>query len=131
MPRSLVSKERRAAAGALILAFGLAASLPANGQPQSSGKDIYARACADCHQPNGAGLPGAFPALAHDPLVNGAPSLGARIVLEGAGPMPDFDNQLSDAQIAAVLSYVRSSFGNTAPPVPAALVAGVRAKLAH
>lgn len=115
------------AAGVLTLAVSSLAAA----QPAAAGRDLYLHACADCHQPNGDGVPGAFPALAHDPIVNGAPTLGARVVLEGAGPMPDFDNQLTDAQIAAVLSYVRASFGNKAPPVPAAVVTSVRTKLAQ
>jgi len=114
------------AAGVLTLAVSSLASA----QPALSGHDLYLNACAECHQANGAGVPGAFPALAHDPLVNGAPNLGARLVLEGAGPMPNFDQQFIDAQIAAVLTYVRSSFGNKAAPVSPALVAGVRKALA-
>jgi cytochrome c6 len=121
----------------IISAFGLAAGVLtlaassfASAQPAPPGRDLYLHACADCHQANGAGLPGEFPALAHDPLVNGAPNLGARVVLEGAGPMPNFDQQLNDAQIAAVLTYVRSSFGNRAAPVSAVVVAGVRKALA-
>jgi len=102
----------------------------ADAPPAPSGHDLYQRACAGCHQANGAGVPGAFPALAHDPLVNGAPNLGARVVLEGAGPMPNFDQQFNDAQIAAVLTYVRSSFGNKAAPVSPGVVAGVRKALA-
>jgi len=73
---------------------------------------------------------GDIPALAHDPLATGAPTLGARVVLEGAGPMPNFDQQFNDAQIAAVLTYVRASFGNNAPTVSPATVAGVRKSLA-
>jgi mono/diheme cytochrome c family protein len=121
----------RRLAGVVILAsVGLAAT-GIQAQQQPSGRDLYLHACADCHQANGAGEPGEYPPLVHDPLVTGAPTLGARIVLEGAGPMPNFDQQLTDAQIAAVLTYVRSSFGNNAGPVSPAVVAGVRNALAH
>ena len=108
----------------------LSASSFAVAQPATSGRDLYLRACSGCHQANGAGIPGGFPALAHDPLVNGPPTAGARIVLEGAGPMPNFDQQFTDAQIASVLTYVRSSFGNSTPAVSPATVAGVRKTLA-
>jgi cytochrome c6 len=114
------------AAGGLMLSAGSAAVA----QPAAAGRDLYLHACAECHQANGAGSPGDIPALVHDPIVNGAPTLGARVVLEGAGPMPNFDQQFSDAQIAAVLTYVRSSFGNSAPAVSTATVAGVRKTLA-
>ena len=113
-----------------LIAAGCATS-QAFAQAQPTGGDLYQRNCSGCHQANGAGLPGDFPSLIHDPLVTGAPTLGARIVLEGSGPMPNFDEQLTDAQIASVLSYVRSSFGNTAPPVSPAVVAGVRSALSH
>ncbi len=121
----------------IVSAFGLtvgvltlAVSSIAVAQPAPAGRDLYLHACADCHQADGAGLPGEYPALAHDPLVSGNPTLGARVVLEGAGPMPDFDQQFNDTQIAAVLTYVRSSFGNKAGPVTPAIVAGVRKALA-
>lgn len=106
------------------------------------GAAIYAARCVACHQANGAGLPGAFPPLAASEWVLGAPERPAAIVLHGlsgpisvkgatyAGAMPAFGAQLSEAEIAAVLSHVRSSFGNTAGPVDAALVAAVRAKTA-
>jgi cytochrome c6 len=117
--------------GAWVLAGACLLATSASAQPQPSGRDLYLHACADCHHANGAGAPGDYPALIHDPLVTGAPTLGARIVLEGSGPMPNFDEQLTDAQIAAVLTYVRSSFGNNASAVSPATVAGVRNALAH
>lgn len=103
----------------------------AGGQPPPSGREIYLRACAECHQANGAGEPGDVPSLSHDPVASGPPDTAARVVLGGDGPMPDFDVQLSDAQIAAVLSYVRSSFGNGAGPVSPAAVAVARNAMAH
>jgi mono/diheme cytochrome c family protein len=74
-------------------------------------------------------MPNTFPPLAGSPFVTGAKSRLIRIVLHGvSGPltvegarfnsvMPPLKTQLSDAEIAAVLSYVRSSFGNAAGPV--------------
>ena len=75
--------------------------------------------------------PGDVPALIHDPVANGDPDTAARVVLGGDGPMPDFDVQLTDAQIAAVLSYVRTSFGNSAGPVSPSVVANARNAMAH
>jgi len=119
------------ASSVVLAVLALAVSSTCAAQPAPSGRDLYLHACAGCHQANGAGVQGAFPPLIHDPLVTGAPTLGARIVLEGAGPMPNFDQQFTDAQVAAVLTYVRSSFGNSSPPVSPAVVAGVRKALAH
>ena len=72
-------------------------------------------------------MPGAFPALAGDIFVQGAPEQAAGVVLRGRGGMPSFANDLSDEQIGQVLTYVRSSWGNKAGPVATAVVAGQRA----
>jgi cytochrome c6 len=93
-----------------------------------SGEDIFAQNCSACHQLTGKGIPGAFPALAGDSFVQGTPDKVALTLLNGRGGMPSFRNDLSDAQIAAVISYVRSAWGNQAPPVDAALVAHLRGK---
>lgn len=89
-----------------------------------NGKTLYANHCASCHQTSGKGVPGAFPALAGSGIVNN-PEAGTmiKIALEGYdalpeyGPMPGFGTQLSDEEIAAILTYERESWGNDAPPV--------------
>lgn len=106
------------------------------------GAAIYSGFCQRCHGANGEGDPPKHPRLAGSPTVlspNGASLL--RIVLEGSdspsivqAPMPDkmpaFDAKLSDADIADVLTYVRNSWGNHAPPVSSRAAAQLRAKLA-
>jgi mono/diheme cytochrome c family protein len=82
--------------------------------------------CAACHQADGRGIEGAFPALAGDKFVLGPAEEPIRTVLNGRGGMPTFRADLSDAQIAAALSFVRSSWGNKAPPVTAGQVASLR-----
>jgi cytochrome c oxidase subunit II len=89
----------------------------------ASGKEVYEQQCAACHQPNGQGLPPAFPALAGSPIVKG-PLLGKdgkilkdshvdRIINGKAGTaMQAFRNTLSDVELAAVITYERNSFGN-------------------
>jgi cytochrome c oxidase cbb3-type subunit 2 len=88
------------------------------------GPQVYAQNCAACH---GAGVPGAFPSLAGDPVVNGsAADVHILIVLKGlagkaiggvhfASQMPAFGAQLTDAQIAAVIDHERTSWGNHGP----------------
>jgi mono/diheme cytochrome c family protein len=88
------------------------------------GTQIFASRCASCHQATGAGLPGVFPPLAGSEWVNGDAKTVARILLLGingkitvagatfTGAMPAFGATLSDAEIAAVASHVRSNFGN-------------------
>ena len=104
------------------------------------GRALYAR-CATCHQATGAGIPGAFPPLAGSEWVTGKPDAAIRIVLHGMqGPitvkgqrydammMPYGTGQaMTDAEVAAVLTYVRTNFGNTASAVTAAQVAAARA----
>lgn len=90
----------------------------------TKGKEVYEKQCAVCHQPNGQGLPPAFPALAGSKVVN-TPLLSpeGKIVKdthvdrvmhgkEGTA-MQAFANTLSDTEIAAVITYERNSFGNT------------------
>lgn len=111
--------------------------------PGPDGAQIFASRCAACHQATGSGLPGMFPPLAGSEWVNGDAHQLADILLlgiEGAlsvkgatfnGTMPTFGGMLSDAEIAAVGSYVRSSFGNHAPALDASLVKAERDRLGH
>lgn len=103
------------------------------------GKSIYLTNCATCHQPNGMGVPGAFPPLAGSEWVTGSEERLVRIVLHGLqGPITvagvEYNNVmaplgavLKDEQIANVLSYIRQEWGNAAPEVEPATVSKVRA----
>ncbi len=93
---------------------------------QPDGAALFDQNCSACHQSTGKGIPGAFPALASDPFVLGAPSAPASVVLNGRGGMPTFGKDLTDDQIAAVLTYVRSSWGNHAAAVAPAVVQAAR-----
>ena len=107
------------------------------------GKEIYNRDgyCATCHQPNGEGLVNSgFPPLSETPYVLGDEERLIKIVLkglqgpievngkkyEGQVPMTPFEGLLNDDEVAAVLSYVRASFGNKAAPISAEKVKAVR-----
>jgi cytochrome c oxidase subunit 2 len=77
----------------------------------ATGQQVYQN-CSACHQVNGKGIPGAFPALDGDPIVNGAKIDQIHIVLNGRNnKMPPWA-QLSDAEIAAVITYTRNAWGN-------------------
>ncbi|MDB5632129.1 MAG: hypothetical protein JWR49_984 [Tardiphaga sp.] len=107
-----------------------------------AGAAIYKDGCAACHKDNGSGEARLFPKLAGSALVQSDdPTTLAHVVLSGsravstvgaptAPAMPAFDWRLSDAQVAAVLTYVRNSWGNAAAAVPASAVADQRASLA-
>ena len=107
------------------------------------GERVFAR-CATCHQANGAGVPEVFPPLAGSEWVVGRVEVPIAVVLHGVHGVitvkgQRYDNSmlpygttapLSDEEIAAVLTHVRSSWGNTASAVSAADVARVRAATA-
>jgi mono/diheme cytochrome c family protein len=136
------------ALGALLLSACGSKATPANdaAPPVAAavasapdGAALYAR-CATCHQPTGLGLPGNYPPLAKSEIANGPASIPIRIVLKGLqgpitvhgakynGIMPPYGIgiEMSDAEVAAVLTYVRSQWGNTGGPVTAAEVATER-----
>jgi cytochrome c oxidase cbb3-type subunit 2 len=125
-----------------------AASAPAAGGPASAaggydaakGQALFTANCAACHQANGEGLPGAFPSLKGNAAVNDAdPAAHIHAVLHGlqganvggvvySSPMPGFSGTLSDADIANIIDYERSSWGNHGTLVTAEQVAAERAK---
>jgi cytochrome c6 len=114
----------------LLIGAASVALAPAYAQAQAQdGKTLFAKNCAACHQANGKGIPGAFPALAGNGFVQGAPNEVATVLLKGRGGMPDFSGSLDDGEIAQVLSYVRSSWGNSAAPLSADEVAAQRSAL--
>ena len=97
------------------------------------GARIYSGNCVPCHQQNGAGIPGVYPSLAGSPVVLGDPAELARWVIKGQRPpsMPAgrYSTQMlqfgwmKPADAAAMFSYLRSNFGNSAAPVDSAAVA--------
>jgi cytochrome c6 len=114
----------------VFLTVLLAAAHGAQAQaPAADGKTLFAKNCAACHQAGGKGIPGAFPALAGNAFVQGAPDEVATVLLKGRGGMPDFSGSLDDAEIAQVLSYVRTSWGNGADPLSAEQVGARRSAL--
>lgn len=90
-----------------------------------TGEDVYRNVCAACHMQDAAGGVGAaaIPGLADNPLL-GTPEYPIHLVVAGRGAMPGFKGTLSDQQIADVVTYVRTHFGNHYDaPVTAAQVA--------
>ena len=109
------------------------ASATASAAPD--GKAVYTKNCSSCHQATGQGLTGTFPPLAKNDVVTGDPNKVIHILLNGLnGPikvngtsynnaMPPWKGTLSNAEIAAVITYIRSSWGNKASAVTEAQVA--------
>lgn len=79
-----------------------------------TGKDIYEGVCQGCHMPDGKGAKGAgaYPALAGNKKL-ASKAYPALVVIRGQKAMPDFGPYMSDAQVANVVNYIRSNFGNT------------------
>lgn len=116
----------------------------ANAGPSNSdanmGAALYRTSCSSCHQSNGEGVPGAFPALAGDPVVTEEdPVRHIEVILFGmegeaiegveySAAMPPFAKQLSDEEVAAIINHERTSWGNDAPTVSVEDVEKVRNK---
>jgi cytochrome c oxidase subunit 2 len=82
------------------------------------GQKVYEENCADCHRSNGEGLPVKFPSLKGSAFVTGDPNPVIDTIVNGRkgklGQMPAWKEHLDDAQIAAVISYIRNAWGNQA-----------------
>ncbi len=78
------------------------------------GEKVYAANCVACHQANGKGVPGAFPALDGDPVVLGPKDGQLKVVLNGRNAMPAWKGVLSDTDLAAVITYTRNTWSNKA-----------------
>jgi len=80
----------------------------------AKGQEVYGRSCASCHGVNGEGIPGAFPALHGSAIAQGPVDGHLNIVVNGkAGTaMQAFGAQLSEVDLAAVITYERNAWGN-------------------
>jgi mono/diheme cytochrome c family protein len=121
----------------------LAEALLSSPEPGSMlrGQKIYEQTCLTCHQADAGGVPGMTPPLQKSPYVQGPSVKLIGIVLNGlndgveidgesySNPMPPFSTVLKDQEIADVLSYVRSHFGNKAGPITVAQVSLIRQRL--
>jgi mono/diheme cytochrome c family protein len=135
---SSASSDNDAAAAASPGPSAAATVAAANGASANDGAGVYATNCSSCHQSNGKGLAGAFPPLADNPVVDGDPKALLHIVKFGLngkitvgtqaynGTMPAWGQNLSDAQIASAVTFIRASWGNHASAVSAADVAATK-----
>ena len=114
------------------------AAADAMGQLMAQGEELYQIHCSACHQPNGEGLTGAFPPLADSDYLLDDRARSLQVVIQGrSGKMVVNDQEydavmpgmgyLSDPQLAAILTFVTNSWGNSASAFSTAEVAAVRA----
>ena len=109
----------------------------AGAAPAVDGKQLFGAKCAACHQGSGLGVAGVFPPVAASEWVVGDEKILTNILLHGVngemivkgntykGAMPAW-NTLSDDELAAVLTYIRSDWGNAAPPIKAETIKSQR-----
>ncbi|MBO9546743.1 cytochrome c [Caulobacter sp.] len=109
-----------------LAALSLVAGLAAPAIASADGKSLFNDNCSACHQVTGKGVKGAFPALAGSPFVQGPPQVLTTTVLNGRAGMPAFKDDLNDADLSAILTYVRTSWGNKGAAVQPADVAKAR-----
>ncbi len=117
---------------------GLDGGSGGGGSAGGPGAVVFAQKCAACHQGGGQGIEGVYPSLIGSEFAQGNEQIPIRLVLHGFrgsinrngvdynGIMTPFKDDLSDKQIADVLTYVRSSWGNSAPGVDEAMVSAIR-----
>jgi len=107
--------------------------------PKELGKKLFTAHCVSCHQQSGLGVAGQYPPLVDSQWVTGNAGVTKRILLHGldgpvtvkgetySGNMPAFSAKLKDEHLGAVLTYIRSAWGNAADAVPPESVAATRA----
>jgi mono/diheme cytochrome c family protein len=121
--------------------FGVVGGAQSAPDPKIVGKALFSANCITCHQASGLGVPGQYPPLAGSEVATGeATNHLIAIVLKGLqGPvtikgmpfnnsMQAWEGQYTDQQFAAILTYVRSDWGNNAPPITADMVKEIRAE---
>jgi cytochrome c oxidase subunit II len=94
---------------------GASSATTASSDAMQAGKKLYTSECQGCHQPNGAGMPPTFPALAGNDFLSNASAVMQRI-FDGKGAMPSH-HSFTAKELADVATYIRNSFGNDYGPV--------------
>jgi len=137
MPKRSITLALMAAIATSLWAFSIETRIPAvaaTNDAAVAGQKIYGANCSACHGASGAGVLGTFPPLAGNPVVTGSPDKVIAAVKDGlsgamtvngksySGAMPAWKGKLSTTDIADVITYIRSSWGNKAEAVTEAQV---------
>ena len=124
--------------GSMTTAVATATAGSSNGAAASDGAKVFQTNCSSCHQASGQGMSGTFPPLAGNPVVIGNPTTVIHIIKDGLtgqisvkgatynGQMPAWGQTLSSNDIAAVITYIRSSWGNSASAITPAQVSAAK-----
>lgn len=134
--------EKKPAGDTAAAAPAAGAATPDVAVAANPGAEKYGQVCAACHQATGLGIEGNFPPLAGSDWLNGKSEVPIAIVLHGLqgeidvlgkkynGAMAPWGEAMNDSEIAAVLTYARSQWGNTGSAVTVDEVKAARAKFA-
>ena len=87
-----------------------------------SGAQLFLNNCAECHQADGKGIANIYPSLAGNEVVLGSAVDVALVLIIGRGEMPSFNGSISSEDMAAIINYVRNSWGNEGEPISAATI---------
>src|ERR1051325_10479143 len=123
-PRRLMVRATTICCGVILIGLILVACNSHTERPPepqkviNSGQHLYVEFCAECHQTDGTGWSNLYPRLAGNPIVTlHDPEPIIDTVTYGQGSMMGFHDRLTSQEIAAILSYIRNSWGNQAPAV--------------
>ncbi len=123
-----------------FLAVSFSSDQPGFKESYQRGKAVYKKVCVTCHQPDGDGVPRMIPPLSKTRYILGPKEKLVHILVKGLNeevevngdfyntPMPA-QPQLTNQEIADVLTFVRNSFGNKAAPVTVTEVIAIRKKI--
>ena len=75
-------------------------------------EELFLENCAECHQIDGLGIAGIYPALVGNEVVLGSAVDVALVLIIGRGEMPSFNNAISNEDMASIINYVRNAWGN-------------------
>lgn len=136
--QSKTENKKVEAVGSEQLAAEINKNLPAqSAEKEHPGKAVYTKYCLTCHQADGSGVPNMHPPLGPGSWVSKEPQELVAIMMKGLSGQIEVNGdvyknfmpshaQLTDEEIANVLSYVRSSFGNNLEPVTPEVVKKIR-----
>jgi len=93
----------------LVIALPALNSLEA----EEKGKRLFLENCAECHQADGKGMAGVYPALDNNEIVTGSGIDVALVLIIGRGEMPSFSGSMSAEDMAAIINYIRNAWSNS------------------
>ena len=92
--------------------FSLALAQSTTAEESTDGLDLFINNCSECHQRNGRGIEGIYPALVGSEIVTGNGIDIAQVLIIGRGEMPSFARAMTPRDIAQIINYIRHAWGN-------------------